>query len=203
MQRSHHVTLLTLILALAMTSGCGTTTPDSNIIKTALAADSAAPFADVLVIGVAGDFPTRVQFEQQLAAAISGEEASATAFYTVVGRNPQLTREILENVIEAREFDAVILTRMKGQDRADLVPNRPTGTLFDLYLYDYAELNIPESIPIGSTVSFVVEIYDTALRKKAWGIESLLFNTRSLDTVIAEQATAIAAEIFEDDMVRH
>lgn len=202
MQRSHRVTLLSLILALAMTGGCGTTAPDSNIIKTALATDSAAPFAEVLIIGVAGNFPTRVQFEQRLAAALSGEEASATAFYTVVGRNPQLTRDILENVIAAREFDAVILTRMKGQDRADLVPNRPTGTLFDLYLYDYAELNIPTDIPIGSTVSFVVEIYDTALRKKVWGIESLLFNTSSLDTVISRQAAAIAAEILKDDQVR-
>jgi hypothetical protein len=201
MQRQVRVTLLSLIIVLAMASGCGTTAPGS-IIKTSYGVDSAAPFSNVLVIGVTGEIPTRVQFEQQLAAAISGDEASATAFYTVVGRNPQLTRNILDSVVEAREFDAIILTRMKGQDRADLGANRPTGRLFDLYHYDYAELNIPASFPIGSTVSFIVEIYDTALRKKVWGIESLLFRTESLDTVISEQAAAIAAEILQDGMVR-
>lgn len=202
MQRLHRGTLLTLIAVLAMTSGCGTTAPGSNIIKTAHSPDSAAPFADVLVIGVAGDVPTRVQFEQQLAAAISGEEASATAYYTVVGRNPQLNRTVLDNVIKAREFDAIVLTRLKGQDRADLVANRPTGRLFDLYLYDYAELNFPADIPVGPTVSFIVEIYDTALRKKVWAIESLIFNARSLDAIIAEQVAAIAAEILQDGQLR-
>ena len=202
MQTPRPVKLLTLIFVLAMAGGCGTTAPGSNIIKTAHGIDSGAPFVDVLIIGVAGDIPTRVQFEQQLAAAISGEGATATAFYTVVGRNPQLSRDVLNNVIEAREFDAIVLTRLKGQDRPELVANRPTGRLFDLYHYDYAELNIPASFPIGSTVSFIVEIYDTVLRKKVWGIESLLFNTESLDTVIAEQAAAIAAEILQDEMVR-
>ncbi len=201
MQRQVRVTLLSLIIVLAMASGCGTTVPGS-IIRTFYGVDSAAPFSNVLVIGVTGEIQTRVQFEQQLAAAISGDEASATAFYTVVGRNPQLTRGILDKVVKAREFDAIILTRMKGQDRADLVANRPTGRLFDLYLYDYAELNLPASIPIGSTVSFVVEIYDTALRKKVWAIESLVFNTRSLEAVISEQAAAIAAEIIKDGHVQ-
>ncbi len=202
MQKADCIRLLVLVTGLAMASGCATTTPGSNIIKTAYGVDSAAPFTDVLVISVAGEIPTRVQFEQQLAAAISGEEASATAYYTVVGRNPQLNRNILDTVIKAREFDAIILTRLKGQDRADLAANRPTGRLFDLYRYDYQELNLPASIPIGSTVSFVVEIYDTSRKRKVWAIESLIFNTESLETVISGQVAAIAAEILKDSQVQ-
>jgi hypothetical protein len=185
----------------AIASACGTTTPGSNIFKTAHGVDSAAPFTNVLVISVAGDIPTRVQFEQQLTAAISTDETPATAYYTVVGRNPQLNRGILDNVIEAREFDAIILTRLKGQDRAGLVANRPTGRLFDLYLYDYAELNIPAGIPLGTTVSFVVEVYDTGLMKKVWAIESLIFNANDVESVVSEQVAAIAAEVFKDGLV--
>jgi hypothetical protein len=202
MQSSGRVRLLALITVLAIASACGTTQPGGNIIKTAYGVDGSVPFSKVLVISVAGEIATRVRFEQQLAATISGDETPATAYYTVVGRNPQLTREILETAVKAREFDAIILTRLKGQDRADLVANRPTGRLFDLYLYDYDELNIPASIPLGSTVSFVVEVYDTTLKKKVWAIESLIFDAASIESVIADQATAIAAEILNDGLVQ-
>jgi hypothetical protein len=202
MQRPGRVRLLTLITVLAMAGACGTTSTGNNIIKTAYGVDSAAPFVNVLVISVAGDIPNRVLFERQLATAISGEETPATAYYTVVGRNPQLARDILENAVKAREFDAIILTRLKGQDRADLVANRPTGRLFDLYLYDYEELNIPASIPLGSTVAFVVEVYDTVLRKKVWAIESLTFDAVNVESVVTQQAAAIAAEILKDGIVQ-
>jgi hypothetical protein len=192
MQSSGRVRLLALITVLAIASACGTTQPGGNIIKTAYGVDGSVPFSKVLVISVAGEIATRVRFEQQLAAAISGDETPATAYYTVVG----------ETAVKAREFDAIILTRLKGQDRADLVANRPTGRLFDLYLYDYDELNIPASIPLGSTVSFVVEVYDTTLKKKVWAIESLIFDAASIESVIADQATAIAAEILNDGLVQ-
>ena len=201
MQRPGRVTLLTLFAAVAMASGCGTTTPASSVIKTFNGVDGTAPFTNVLIIGVAGEFPTRVRFEQELAAALSGEETAATAYYTIVGRIAPLTRVTLHNVVMVREFDAIVLTRMKGQDRAGLIPNRPTGSGFDLYLYDYEELNIPASIPIGSTVSFVVEVYDTRAKKKVWAIESLIFDSKSVDSVVSGQAAAIAGEIIRDGLV--
>ncbi len=122
--------------------------------------------------------------------------------YTVVGRTPQLTRNILNNVVRAREFDAIILTRLQGQDRADLVPNRPTGRLFNLYLYDYAELNFPAAIEVGSTVSFVVEVYETRTAKKVWAVESLIFDSKTVESVVSEQLAAISAEILKDGLVR-
>ena len=201
MQRPGRVTLLTLFAAVAMASGCGTTTPASSVIKTFNGVDGTAPFTNVLIIGVAGEFPTRVRFEQELAAALSGEETAATAYYTIVGRIAPLTRVTLHNVVTVREFDAIVLTRMKGQDRSGLIPNRPTGSGFDLYLYDYEELNIPASIPIGSTVSFVVEVYDTRAKKKVWAIESLIFDSKSVDSVVSGQAAAIAGEIIRDGLV--
>ncbi len=201
MQRPGRVTLLTLFAAVAMASGCGTTPPASSVIKTFNAADGTARFSNVLIISVAGEFPTRVRFEQELAAALSGEETAATAYYTIVGRIAPLTRVTLHNVVMVREFDAIVLTRMKGQDRAGLIPNRPTGSGFDLYLYDYEELNIPASIQIGSTVSFVVEVYDTRAKKKVWAIESLIFDSKSVDSVVSDQAAAIAGEIIKDGLV--
>ena len=201
MQRLNRVNLLSLLAVIAMVSACATT-PASNVIKTVHDIEGAAPFSTILVVSVAGDIATRTEFEQAIASAISTEETTVTPFYTVVGRTPQLTRNILNNVVRAREFDAIILTRLQGQDRADLVPNRPTGRLFNLYLYDYAELNYPADIEVGSTVSFVVEVYETRTAKKVWAIESLIFDSKTVDSVISEQLATISAEILKDGLVR-
>ena len=201
MQRLNRVNLLSLLAVIAIASACATT-PASNVIKTVHDIEGAAPFSNILVVSVAGDIVTRTEFEQAIAKAISTEETTVTPFYTVVGRTPQLTRNILNNVVRAREFDAIILTRLQGQDRADLVPNRPTGRLFNLYLYDYAELNYPANIEVGSTVSFVVEVYDTRTAKKVWAIESLIFDSKTVESVISEQLATISAEILKDGLVR-
>lgn len=201
MQRLNRVNLLSVLAVIAIASACATT-PASNVIKTVHDIEGAAPFSNILVVSVAGDIATRTEFEQAIAHAISTEETTVTPFYTVVGRTPQLTRNILNNVVRAREFDAIILTRLQGQDRADLVPNRPTGRLFNLYLYDYAELNYPADIEVGSTVSFVVEVYDTRTEKKVWAIESLIFDSKTVESVLSEQLAAISAEILKDGLVR-
>ena len=201
MQRLNRVNLLSLLAVIAIASACATT-PASNVIKTVHDIEGAAPFSNILVISVAGDIATRTEFEQAIASAISTEEATVTPFYTVVGRTPQLTRNILNNVVRAREFDAIMLTRLQGQDRADLMPNRPTGKLFNLYLYDYAELNYPADIEVGSTVTFVVEVYETRTEKKVWAIESLIFDSKTVESVVSEQLAAISAEILKDGLVR-
>ncbi len=201
MQRLNRINLLALLAVMAMASACATPSV-GTIIKTQHDIESAAPFGNILVISVAGDIQTRTEFEQGIANAISTEATVVTPFYTVVGRNPQLTRNILTNAVRAREFDAIILTRLQGQDRVDLVPNRPTGRLFNLYLYDYDELNFPASIEVGSTVSFVVEVYDTRAEEKVWAIESLIFESKTVESVVAEQLAAISAEILQDGLVR-
>ena len=201
MQRLNRTNLLALLAIMVIASACATPSV-GTIIKTQHEIESAAPFANILVISVAGDIRTRVEFEQGIASAISTDATVAVPFYTVVGRTPQLTRSTLTNVVRAREFDAIILTRLQGQDRADLVPNRPTGRLFDLYLYDYDELNFPASIGVGSTVSFVVEVYDTRAEEKVWAIESLIFKNKTVESAVAEQLAAISAEILKDGLVR-
>jgi len=200
-QRLNRVNLLSVLAVIAIASACATT-PASNVIKTVHDIEGAAPFSNILVVSVAGDIASRTEFEQAIAKAISTEETTVTPFYTVVGRTPQLTRILLNNVVRAREFDAIILTRLQGQDRADLVPNRPTGRLFNLYLYDYAELNYPADIEVGSTVSFVVEVYDTRTAKKVWAIDSLIFDSKTVESVLSEQLAAISAEILKDGLVR-
>ncbi len=204
MQRLSRINLFSLFASMILISACGTTTPapDNSIIKIVHEIEDVAPFSNILVVSVAGDHPSRAQFEQEVAETISSDKTIATPFYAVVGRNPQVTRDILNNVVRARVFDAIVLTRLQGQDRADLVANRPAGRQFDIYLYDYAELNFPATIKVGSTVSFVVEVYDTRAEKKVWAIDSLIFESRNVESVVSQQAITISAEIIKDGVVR-
>jgi hypothetical protein len=201
--RSGRTNLLCLLAIAILASACATSPSDGgSVIQTVHDLDDVEPFRNVLIISVAGDFPARAKFEQDVVTALSNDTALVTAFYATVGRNPQLTRSILNNVVRSRLIDAVILTRIQGQDRADLYANRPTGREFDLYLYDYTELNTPVRIKTDTTNTFVVEVYDTHAEKKVWAVESLIFDSRTVDDALTDQSTAIAAAILKDGLIQ-
>ena len=203
MHRSSRANLLCLLAIAILASACATSpSGEGSIIRTLRDLDGVEPFRNVLIISVAGDFSARAKFEQDVVTALSNDNALVTAFYAAVGRNPQLTRSILNNVVRSRLIDAVILTRIQGQDRADLYANRPTGREFDLYLYDYAELNTPARIKTDTTNTFVVEVYDTRAEKKVWAVESLIFDSRTVDCALTDQSTAIAAAILKDGLIQ-
>jgi len=197
--RPSHLNPLILFAITVMTSACSAS---SSVIKTVHDIDGAAPFGNILVISVAGDRDSRTQFQTEIVAAISGNATVATPYFSVVGRYAPLTREILNNAVDYLEFDAILLARTLGQDQAKLVSNRPTGRMFDLYRYDYQELNLPISINTDTTVSFVVEMYDTRAVKKVWAIESLIFKNESAASAVSAQAAIIAAEIRKDRLIR-
>ncbi len=159
-------------------------------------------FSNMLVIGVAGDFQSRALFERQFVAAMADRQGKATAFHTVIGRRPYLTRIALDTAIRARGFDAVLLVREKGQDREELVPGRPVGRAFDLFGYDYAELNSGDSIEQSAAITFITELYSVAQRKKIWSIESLSFDKTSATDLINEQAAMISQQIISDRLLR-
>ncbi len=156
-----------------------------------------------MVISVAGDFASRAQFERGIAAAFSGDDSAATAYYTVVGRNPQVSRNAIHNSIRARSFDAVLFVRLKGQDSPGAVANRPTGGAFNLFLYDYEEFNAASGFQRDSTATFVSELYVADNEKKIWAIESLVFEHDSAGQVIENQVQAISGQLRKDKLIRN
>ena len=155
----------------------------------------------MLVISVAGDYESRELMETRLAAEISADQAQALASFAVLGRRTPLTRTRLETAILSRRFDAVLLVRQKGQERADLVANRPVGQRFDLFGYDYAELNFAESIKQAPSITFVTEIYSAEDHKKVWAVDSLSFDKETATDLIIEQAATIASQIRNDGVL--
>jgi len=201
MRRKLRLALAAIATSVLLLTSCAA---PSNIIRT-LRDPSVGQvhFSNVLVISVAGDFASRAQFESEIAAEFSADDAAATAYYTVVGRNPQVSRNAIHNAIRARSFDAVLFVRLKGQDDPDAVNNRPTGSAFNLFLYDYPEFNAASGFKRGSTATFVSELYVAASEQKIWAIESLLFGHDSADQVIESQVKTIAGQLREDRLIKN
>jgi hypothetical protein len=191
-----------LIVTMAILSACATTTPErTSVIKTLRNIEGTASFDNVLVVSAAGDRASRHLFEQEIAAAITNDATTATPFYAVVGRQSTISRNVLDKAVRVREFDAILLVRRKGQEQQDPTQNRPTGSKFDLYVYDYDELNDLTGIDAASTVAFVAEFYDTGSAEKIWAIESLVFEAESVTRAVSQQVAVIAAELRKDRLV--
>ena len=87
--------LLALVFSLAIFVGCassGTSGSDS---------DANASFRNFLVVGVAGDYNSRAQFERTVVSGLRAEGASASAYHVVVGGNKPLTRDAVKAAIDA------------------------------------------------------------------------------------------------------
>ena len=196
--------LFTLLAAALLMTACATTPQSaSTIIRTMppVAAEYQG-FTNLLVISVAGDFQSRQLFERRFVDVTADRGGKATGYHTVIGRRPLLTRDALDVVLKSRGFDAILLVREKGQEREALAPGRPIGRNFDLFGYDYAELNSGDSIRQSAAITFIAELYSVAERKKIWSLESLSFDKATATDLIDEQAVTISRQVFTDRILR-
>ena len=191
---------IAVAVAALLLVACATGTSPATVIRTVYNPDQDR-YSNILVISVAGDYATRAAFERQLAQALTSGSVTAAAYYTVIGRNPQLTRSFLEDAIRAREYDAVLFTRVKGQEQPELAPGRPVGAAFDLFRYDYAELNRDNALRQARAYNFVTEFYSAAITEKVWAIETVSTDKDTIDELIAEQTFTIASQLRADGLV--
>ena len=168
-----------------------------------------ARFSNILVITVAADYNRRAQFERTVVSGIRETGAEATAYYTVVGHNPPVSSSDIMNAVRARNFDAVVFTRVTDRTEdikvKDATPDAQAtaigGNLFDLFRYDYKEDNEPENSRLSTTVVLVSQRYATADQKNVWAIEIKSSDRESIDNIVESAATAVAKQLARDKLV--
>jgi hypothetical protein len=126
---------------------------------------------------------------------------SASPYYTIIGRNPQVTRAYIDDAIAVRGFDAVLLVRQQGQEQESVAPGRPIGASLDLFNHDYPEFNRDLQIRQAQAITFVTEVYSAAERRKVWAINTLSVDKNSIDDLLAEQVFTIAEKLDEDGLL--
>lgn len=168
-----------------------------------------APFANILVIAVADDYDGRAAFEREMVAHIRDMGADAEAYYRIVGDQPQLSRELIVSAVEDGNFDAVLLTRVADSDfsarfRRGSAETKATpvgGNLFNLFRYDYTELNEPRRIEVNESVALTTELYAVSDEALVWAIETQSEGHAGLDELIDVQGKTIAAQLRRDRLV--
>ena len=178
---------------------CGCVAPTADIIRTLYdPAIANLRLSNILVISAAGDYPERLRVEQEVASALTTDRTTATPYFAIVGRNAQITRNLINTAIRSRQFDGVLIVRVQGQDVPNAAPGRPTGRNFHLFLYDYAEFNQPSALPANVTIAFNTEFYTTWNEKKVWAIDSLTFDHKTTEEALTLQIESIVSQVQRD-----
>lgn len=197
-----------LIAATLILSGCGSTT--TRVTKILHDPDFKKPrYSNILVIAVSDNYDHRAQFERNLVSGIRKTGAEATAYYTVLGHNPEVTSSAIQNAIRARNFDAVLFSRAKGVTEEINVKDGSAsaqatvvgGNLFDLFRYDYEEHVEPENLRLSTSVVLVTQLYAAAELKNIWAIKSSSFDRESVGQIIDSVTAAVVKQLKRDKMI--
>ncbi|MFQ6004722.1 MAG: hypothetical protein ACE5OQ_04390 [Woeseia sp.] len=167
-------------------------------------------YSDILVIGVAGGYSDRAAFERAMVSRIKAEGADAAAYYTVVGRNQPITRDLVSNIVRSRDFDAVLLCRLISQ-QADVsteggasqtkVTRKPATRAIDLFRYDYEELADPGTVSVLKPVTISSEFFHSADERRMWAIESTIDDVDNIGQIIEAAADIIMDKLKQDNLI--
>lgn len=167
-------------------------------------------YSNVLVIGVAGSYETRTQFERMMTSTLNAAGTKATAYFGVVGRNKEITRNDVTDAVRARGFDAVVLTRVvsqqssvseKGGASTAKATRRDAHSAIDLFRYDYEVLNDPSTINIKSTVVLSTEVFSAADEIRVYEMQTTISDKVNINVLIDEAVNSIVAHLQKDGMV--
>jgi len=194
--------LLTVVILLA--SGCTTTSTQSDL------STKDASFSNFLVIGVAGDYDSRAQFERTVVSGLKARGSSASAYYIITGGNNPVTREAVKEAIVSGGFDAVVVTRVldtdtevdTGNSVAGAKATHKDGGLINLFRYDYEELNEPLAAEFNTRITFATELYDAASEQLVWTVESTGSRQKNIGMLIDETAATVIKQLARKNLVR-
>jgi len=168
-----------------------------------------ATFNKVLVIGVAGNYESRARWERLMAARISARGTAATAYYSIVGRGTEITRDTVIDAVRANDFDAVLLTRVKSHE-SDVTVKRGASTASasrmnerpaDFFRYEYEVLNNPDTINVESTVVLSTEFFAANDQKRIWAVDSTISDKENVAYLIEDAVDMIIGELGKDRLI--
>jgi hypothetical protein len=159
---------------------------------------------------VAGDYDNRAAFERAMVSRIKAEGASASAYYTVVGRNQPITRNAVSAAVESRGYDAVSLARiissetsvsMTGDSSQTKITRKPVDRAIDLFRYNYDELMQPGDITVLRSVTLSAEMFSGADETRMWGIETTISDMENIGQLIEVAADTIMEQLDNDQLI--
>lgn len=183
-----------LLLATAAISGCATSGESSP---------GQEKFSNLLVIGIAGTWDSRAQFERGVVSGLRAEGVDARSYLRIAGDPKAPTRDDVLAVIAEYDFDAVLVTRVL--DTASSAAERSTTSspkvtrkdsgFMKLFRYDYEEINDPAGLEVNMEVEFVTELYSAATEEVVWSSQTKASKSDSVAVLVDESARLVVRKV--------
>lgn len=197
---------LALIAVVSLLSGCAGSTS-----STSTASDSGGPpFSNFVVIGIAGDYNNRAQFERQLVGELRRAGAEATTYYSIIGSNKPITPDDVRAAVESGDFDAILVTRvldtnveLKVKKDRTVTDARTIGDRFvNLFRFNYTDYSKPGAIDLKASITFAIEVYDVKTEEIVWSMESSSRGETNHGLLIDRTAENIAKRLKRERLIK-
>ena len=173
-----------------------------SAVRTPLGAFNGS-FSNILVIGIAGDYDSRAQFERMTVAELRKRGASGSTYYSFMKGNKPVAREDVVAATQARKSDAVLVVRALDTDFDMQVKKSRTetdakpigGRLVNLFRSEYTDYNNPGSLDLTTSVTFAVELYSASSEKIVWSMDHSSKGETNLGLLIDETAATIVKRL--------
>lgn len=195
---------LAALASLAIATGCS-----SQSLTSGDTGGNTSVYSHFLVIGVAGDYDSRAQFERATVAELRSKGASASAYHTIVKGNRPITPDEVHGAVTTADFDAVLVTRvldtevdLKVKQRREETDARPIGDrLVNLFRYNYTDYSNPGSIDVKTDVTFAVDLYSAATEEIVWSNEFSSGGETNLGLLIDKTAASVVKKLDRADLI--
>lgn len=166
-------------------------------------------YAHFVVIGVAGNYESRAQFERAVVSELRRTGASASAYYSVVGGNKPVNKEDVLAAVQEHGFDAVLAVRRLDSDvemqvtrsRTEVDATPIGGRFVNLFRSDYTDYTTPGSVNVAAQATLAVELYDAANEEIVFAFDHETRQQTDFGLLIDETAAAIVKRIDRQKLI--
>lgn len=166
---------------------------------------SGQPFSKIFVIGVGRNDTYRRLYEDSMVRALESDAVEAQASWTLFPEPGKLDPPRVLVEVKHREFDAVVIARLRHvSETEEFVPARP-ATSSDLYMsgYDkaYAVNSAPAHYEKRTTYQVETSVYSTREDLLAWVVLSDTVDPESVEVVIHSVSEVVAKQMKAEGLL--
>jgi hypothetical protein len=194
LSRVFRISFVLMLFITATVAGCATSGgsgPDGE------------KFGNLLVIGIAGSWDSRAQFERGVVSGLRADGIDAKPYSVVVGGGKLATRDDVLTAIGEHGFDAVVVTRVLDVKADAELRDAVTGTkvtrkdsgFMKLFRYDYEEIGDPPDLTVNTQVEFVTELYSSGSEELVWSSQTKAPKSDNVPMMVDESAKLVVRQL--------
>jgi len=188
------------LVALVGCSGHSTVTAD---------AATDVRYGNLLVIGIAGSYETRAQFERAVVSQLRRQGVQARAWHAVTGGNTPVATATVQQATGQNAFDAVLAVRRLDSDievevnrsRTEIDSTPIGGRIVNLFRSNYTDYSTPASIDLSTSATIAVELYDAASAEIVYAFDHETRRETNLGLLIDNTAEAVVNRIVRSGLL--